>query len=227
MNLENQKESVTKATKTVADATTVAGEKAVAYTTTVYTTVADSTTAAGEKAVEYGSAAYTSVSDQTGDASEKAVEYSTAAYTTVSELAKSLLASGRDISVKTADSVKDFQVGEKNVGEHTQATVEAVSDKIDVDQISDQVAKLRHQMEGMMSTWKDSFRPSAPVVETAPEAPKKKAAPKKAATSTKAKTTTKKPAAKKAAPKKTASKTATSTKAKTTTKKTTAKKTTK
>ena len=70
--------------------------------------------------------------------------------------------------------------------------VEELSERVDLDQIQDQVERLRDQLESVLSNWRDSFRPEA----------KKPAAKKPAAR----KPATKKPAAKKPAAKKTAAK---------------------
>lgn len=130
----------------------------------------------------------TSVTESTTVATEKATEYGTAAATALGEAVQAFYESGRDlasqlvVSVKefqfgetkvgeraesTVDTVKDFQLGDKKVSERASATVhsvsdrvETVSDRLDVEQIQDQVAKLRHQMEGVVGTWKESFRPT-------------------------------------------------------------------
>ncbi|MGI9586208.1 MAG: hypothetical protein ACR2N7_11530, partial [Acidimicrobiia bacterium] len=143
--------------------------------------------------------------------------------------AKEWIETGFGFAEMSILTVKEFQLGDKNVAERARATVDTVQDKIDVDQIQDQVSKMRHQMENVMSTWKDSFRPSTSdtTVKAAPAkkatatkttvktAPAKKAPAKKA---TATKTTTKKAPAKKTTAKK-------ETAPKTTAKKTTAKKT--
>lgn len=191
MNLETQKDAVTKAA-------TTATSKAKEISTSAVSTAADSTSSAGDMVKDYGSLA--------------------------TDAAKTWIETGFGFAELSLSTVKDFQLGDKNVGERAQATVDTVQDKIDVDQIQDQVAKMRHQMEAVMSTWKDSFRPSAAdsAVRTSPvkkatvtKTPTKKAPVKKASVT---KTTVKKAPAKKAPAKK-------ATARKTTVKKTTVSKT--
>ena len=87
--------------------------------------------------------------------------------------------------------------------------VEELSERVDLDQIQDQVERLRDQLETVLGNWRESFRPEKPAA--------KKPAAKKPATK---KPAAKKPAAKKTPAKKTAAK-------KTAAKKPAAKKTTK
>jgi len=104
--------------------------------------------------------------------------------------------------------------GEKVVaGIRDGRVVEEISQKVDFDQAKEQVSKLRDQLEDMLATWRQSFRPEKAeekVEETAP-----------------AKPATQKPAAKTSAAKKPADKTsaAKTTKSSTATKKSPAKKT--
>jgi hypothetical protein len=85
--------------------------------------------------------------------------------------------------------------------------VEEISQKVDLDQAKEQVSKLRDQLEDMLDTWRQSFRPEQASTPATP-APKTAAATKPAAKSSAAKTsTTKKPAAKKPAAKSSAAKT--------------------
>lgn len=203
MNLETSKETATKAVKTVtgtvAETTTTATNKAKEYTEV----------AAG-RFVDYSTAATDSVKGATDTATSRASEYGTAAVATIADTATEIIDQGRVLAQKGFVRVKEFQVGDKKVGERAQATVETVTDKIDVDQIQDQVAKLRHQMEGVLSTWKDTFRPAtAPTA--APKPTAKKPAVKKPATkaTTATKPAAKKPAAKKATTKASTTKTTT------------------
>ena len=188
--LDTQREAVTKAAKTVTDATVSAGTKAKDFSTITAKTVNDSTLVVGVK--EFGLAA--------------------------SDTAKNVLEAVAAAAGKALEMVGDLPVGGKNVGERAQSTVDTVQDKIDVEQIQDQVAKLRHQIDGVVESWQESFRPTT-VKNAAPKAntattkattTATKAAPKAKTATTKATTT-----AKKAAPK---AKTAT-TKATTTAKK--------
>ena len=82
--------------------------------------------------------------------------------------------------------------------------VEELTDRMDIDQIQDQVEKLRDQLEGVLSNWRESFREGTKSETPAPKttAAKKPAARKPAAK----KPAAKKPAAKKAAAKKPAAK---------------------
>ncbi len=160
INIDTQKETVTKAAKTVVDNTVSAGNKAVDYST--------------------------------GTASELA------------EKAKVLLARTKDLASAGIDRINAVQLGDKNVGERVEVTVETVAAAVDVDQLTEQVAKLRDQIDGMLSSWKDSFRPSSDDVKKAekPAAAKAtaaKPAAKKPATKAAAKPAAKKPATKAAA----------------------------
>ena len=80
--------------------------------------------------------------------------------------------------------------GEKVVGRISDGkVVEEISAKVDLDQAKEQVGKLRDQLEDMLATWRNSFRPEK-TAETA-KAPAKKPASKpaaKAGTTTKAST---------------------------------------
>ena len=119
--------------------------------------------------------------------------------------------------------------GEKVVSRISEgAVVEEISQKVDLDQAKEQVSKLRDQLEDMLDTWRQSFRPEekaeAKTATTKTTPAKAPAAKKPAAKTTTAKSTTakkpapKKPAAKKAAAssttKKAAAKTTSTTKAK-------------
>ena len=185
-------------------------------------TVTETTGKVGAKAREYGDVATETLKGATETAQSVVTEYGGSAVTTVTGTATSLFDQTRELAKKGFVRVKDFQVGDKNVGERAQATVETVSERIDVEQLSDQVKKARHQMEGALSTWLETFRPST-------KEPAEKPAAKKPAAK-KATTTAKKPAAKKATT--TAKKTTTAAKkpaakkATTTAKKPAAKKTT-
>ena len=199
------KEYGTTAVTTMTDTATAATGKAKEYGTTAVTTVTDTATNATSKAKDTGTAAVTTITDSTSAATEKATEYGTAAATALNDALDAFIESGKDliqqlgVSIKeyqfgerkvgeraeaTVDSVKEFQIGDKKVAERATATVHSVSDRvehvserIDVEQIQDQVAKLRHQMEGVVGTWKESFRPS----EGAAPARSKKAPAKAAA----------------------------------------------
>jgi hypothetical protein len=81
--------------------------------------------------------------------------------------------------------------GEKVVsGIREGKVVEEISQKVDLDQAKEQVSKLRDQLEDMLATWRNSFRPEK-AEETASDKP--------AADRPADKTTAKKPAAKPAA----------------------------
>lgn len=87
------------------------------------------------------------------------------------------------------------------------AVVEEITQKVDLDQAKEQVSKLRDQLEDMLETWRQSFRPE----DKAPAAADVKATPaaaKAASTKTTSSKTTaaKKPAAKTTAAKKPAAK---------------------
>jgi hypothetical protein len=181
--------------------------------------MSDSTVEFAGKAKDLGMSSARTASDSASDYLDMTKEFGLTAADAALEAFRVLIDQAMGLTDRGIEKVSDVQVGQKNVGERVQATVDTVEERIDVDQLQDQVAKLRDQMEHVLVSWKDSFRPSATVTEvvvekTAPakKTPVKKAAPKKRA-SAKAKTT-----AKKTAPKKTATKKAS------TAKKTTAKK---
>ena len=185
-------------------------------------TVSDGTLAAGAKAKDYGTATAKSVTDN--QLVVRFVELGTSASSNAASVAKDVFKKAQTASGKGVEMVGEWPLGEKNVGERAQSTVDTVQEKIDVDQIQDQVSKLRDQIEGVLGTWKESFRPTTPskaapavdekkantAVKTkvAPKktAPKRATAPKSAsatkkATAPKSASATKKAAPKKAAPK--------------------------
>src|SRR5688500_10837440 len=62
--------------------------------------------------------------------------------------------------------------GEKIVNRITDAKmVDELTSKVDFDQVSTQVSKLRDQLEDMLSTWKASFRPERMPTVTAQASP--------------------------------------------------------
>ncbi len=149
---------------------------------------ADNTVDFATKAMDLGVSTAKSATENAGDYMNTAVEFGGSAAESATEALKSALASAQVLTDRGMD-----KVAESKVTERAQARVDAVQEKIDVDQIQDQVAKLREQMESVLTSWKDSFRPSTKVV----EAPAKKAPVKKAST----KTATKKAPVKKASTK--------------------------
>ncbi len=97
--------------------------------------------------------------------------------------------------------------------------VEELSERVDLEQIQDQVERLRDQLESVLGSWRDSFRPDKPAArkpaakkpatrKPAPRKPAAKPAAKKAAAK---KPAAKKPAARKPAGKPAAKKTTSST----------------
>jgi len=163
MNLED---TMATATKTMTDTAATASDMAKDYGTTAVTTVTESTTVATEKATEYGTAAATALGEAVQAFYESGKELASQFAVSVKEFQFGETNVGERAEA-TVDTVKDFQIGDKKVGERASATVhsvsdrvETVSDRLDVEQIQDQVAKLRHQMEGVVGTWKESFRPS-------------------------------------------------------------------
>lgn len=104
-------------------------------------------------------------------------------------------------SAMTDGARKEFDLmveeGERTAAKlKEQKVVEELQSRVDFEQITGQVTKLRDQLEAALGSWKETFRPA----KTAPDA--EKAADKPAAK----KTTAAKPAAKKAAAKKPAAK---------------------
>jgi hypothetical protein len=195
IDLSTQKETATKAAKDVSDST-------VEY--------------AG-KAKDIGMSSAKSATDSANDYLDKTLELGLTAADAAVEAIKLLMEQAMAFTDRGFEKVSDVQVGQKNVGERVQATVDSVEEKIDVDQLQDQVAKLREQMEHVLISWKDSFRPSSTVTEVVAEekVPAKKAVTKQAPAK---KATVKRTTTKKTAPKKT------STAKKATAKKATAKK---
>ncbi|MCL1594178.1 MAG: hypothetical protein M3132_07510 [Actinomycetia bacterium] len=185
IDLETQKETLTNAVKTVADGTTAAGTKAKDLSSSAVKTVSDHKLVVRVR--EIGGSATSSAGSIAKDVFEKA----------------------QTATGKGVEKVSELPLGEKNVGEVAQSTVDTVQDKIDVDQIQDQVSKLRDQIEGVLGSWTDTFRPATA---TKSATTKKAAKPavkttKTAATKTKKATTAKATASKKAAtPKATATK---------------------
>jgi hypothetical protein len=175
IDLTSQKETATKAAK---DAT-------------------DSTVEFAGKAKDFGVSSAKTATDSAGEYLDRTMEFGVTAADAALAAVKELILQAMSLTDKGLEKVSDVQVGQKNVGERVQATVDTVEEKIDVDQLQDQVAKLRDQMEHVLVSWKDSFRPSATVTEVVVE---EKPAPRKPATkkaSTAKKATTKKAAVKK------------------------------
>ncbi len=153
IDVTTQKEAVTKAAKDVSDSTVdFAG-----------------------KAKDLGMSSAKSATETAGDYMDKAMELGSTSADSATDVFKSFMEKAQSLTGKSIEKVSEVKVGEKKVGERAQATVDTVQDKIDVDQIQDQVAKLREQMEHMLGSWKDSFRPSA-ITEEVTEAPKAKKA---------------------------------------------------
>ena len=112
--------------------------------------------------------------------------------------------------------------------------MDEITERVDLDQVQEQVSKLRDQLEDLLATWRTNFRPGAKVeieVEVTEPAPKKAAASKTSTkkTATTAKTTSsgtaakKSPASKSTAKKAPASKSSTKSAPASSTKKSTAK----
>lgn len=110
------------------------------------------------------------VVDHTVAYGNKAVEFSAGYANTAADKAKELFATTKTYANTGIDKVSSVKLGDKNVSEHAKTTVDSVQSAVDVDQITDQVAKLRHQIEGVVGSWKESFRPT-----TNTKAPAKKA----------------------------------------------------
>ncbi|MFV1999314.1 MAG: hypothetical protein ACC654_03015 [Acidimicrobiia bacterium] len=209
IDIETQKETLTNVAKAVTDSTVTVGTKAKDYGTATAKAVADGTVTVGTKAKDYSTSTVKSVAEH-----KLVVRFMGLGGTATSNataVAKDVFEKAQTATGKGVEKVSELPLGEKNVGEMAQSTVDTVQEKIDVDQIQDQVSKLREQIEGVLSTWKESFRPATPSKEdtkveekSADKAVKatKKATPKKKATTAKASsakkvTTTKASAAKK------------------------------
>jgi hypothetical protein len=174
--------------------------------------VSDSTVEFAGKAKDLGMSSAKTATDSASEYLDTAMEFGLTAADAAFEAVKVLMDKAMNLTDKGFEKVNDVQVGQKNVGERVQATVDTVEERIDVDQLQHQVAELRDQMEHVLVSWKNSFRPAASATDVVVKerVPVKKTAPKKTATKTRA--TTKKAAPKKAAPKKTAAKKASTTK---------------
>ena len=119
------------------------------------------------------------------------------------------------VSKETADYTKvankaidEWAVeGEKVVsGIRDGKVVEEISQKVDLDQAKEQVSKLRDQLEDMLDTWRQSFRPEKAEANGSTTKSETKATPKPAAR----KPAAKQPATKTSAAKKTTAKSGTS-----------------
>lgn len=195
MILEAQRDAATKAVKDATDATREYGTKAATYTKDLGDKATALTKDTSDRVAAYGKDTSDKVATFSKDTSDKVVTFSketgdkameTVPYLeTISDFLAELFESGKDFAVQGYTSVKEFKIGDKAVSERAHATVETVSEAIDVEQIQDQVTKLRHQMEGVLQNWTDTFRPS--------EATPAKAAPKAKVVEEKAKATPKKP----------------------------------
>ena len=175
IKLDTPREAVTKATKTVADTTVSAATKAKEVGSTTVKTVAES------------------------PITTKVKEVGSAAASTATDTAKALFEKTQSVTGKGVEKVSDLPLGDKKIGERAHETVETVQEKIDVEQIQEQVARLRDQIENVLGTWKESFRPATTEdadVKTAATVVEEEAAPKKK-TAAKKSTTAKKTAAKK------------------------------
>ena len=207
------KDYSTTSARTAADATSAASTRAKGFTTTtakaivdnpVVTKTVEATTEAAQavvdspvvtKTMEATSQAAKSVSDHSLVIRVK--EFSTSAAEATTEVASVVFESVSSATEAIFEMVSDLPLGGKNVGERVEQTVDTVQDKIDVEQIQDQVAKLRHQIDGVVESWQESFRPST-AHKTEPKATRvvkstqasTKTATKKATTATKKKATT-------------------------------------
>lgn len=116
------------------------------------------------------------VVDSTVAAGTKAVDKSADAATTATDKLKDVLARSKSFAETGITKVTTVKVGEKQLNEHAQATVDSVQAAVDVDQLTGQVTKLREQIEGVLGTWKESFRPSTatPAASKAQTAPAEK-----------------------------------------------------
>lgn len=141
----------------------------------------DSTIGLATKAKDIGTAVARNVVDNAGTYYDRAKEFGVTATDATTETARTTYERLQTLTGKGIDRVSDMQVGEKNVGERAQATVDTVQERIDVDQIQDQVAKVREQMEHVLISWKDTFRPAEPE-QVKVVTPTKKTATKKATT---------------------------------------------
>jgi hypothetical protein len=102
--------------------------------------------------------------------------------------------------------------GEKVVGQISDGkVVDEITSKVDLDQAKEQVSKLRDQLEDMLATWRNSFRPEKTIEVKETDATSKSAGKGPAAKATAAK----KPAAKTSAAKTATAKATKSTAAKT------------
>lgn len=127
--------------------------------------VSESTVEFAGKAKDLGVSSAKSATDTASDYMDKAVELGGTTADSATDVFKSFMEKAQSLTGKSIEKMSDVKVGDKKVSERAQATVDTVQEKIDVDQIQDQVAKLREQMEHMLGSWKESFRPSTTVIE--------------------------------------------------------------
>jgi polyhydroxyalkanoate synthesis regulator phasin len=139
--------------------------------------VSDSTVEFAGKAKDLGMSSAKSATETASEYMDKAMELGGTSADSATDVFKSFMEKAQSLTGKSIEKVSEVKVGEKNVGERAQATVDTVQDKIDVDQIQDQVAKLRDQMEHMLGSWKDSFRPSPTTTQEVSQSPKAEKAP--------------------------------------------------
>ena len=152
--LDAGKDAVAKAAEIVTDSPVVAKAKGV--TTTTAKSVVDSTVV--NKAKEITSSTAKNVNES--DLIAKVREFSETASAATTDTAKNVIDKVSEALTTIFDMVSDLPIGGKNIGERAQRTVDTVHEKLDVDQIQDQVAKLRHQIDGVVESWQESFRPS-------------------------------------------------------------------
>jgi len=125
----------------------------------------DTTVSAGAKVMDIGVSTVKTMNSS--PAASRARELGSSAATTATDTAKTVFAKVQSATERGIETVGGLPIGDKKVAERAQETVDTVQEKIDVEQIQGQVAKLRDQIESVLGAWKDSFRPSAPVIETA------------------------------------------------------------
>jgi hypothetical protein len=128
------------------------------------------------------------------------------------KLTKNAETFGKDLRKQVEEWAAEGEKLVNKIGESK--ALDDLSERVDLDQVQEQVSKLRDQLEDLLSTWRSNFRPvgaakPAPkaekIVVTEPKVEAKPAAKPAAAKPAAKKPAAKKPAAKKPAAKKPAS----------------------
>jgi len=97
------------------------------------------------------------VADSTVEFAAKAKDLGVSSAKSATESASGYMDKAMEFGTSAADSATDAFKTAFEKAQSLTGTVDTVEEKIDVDQIQDQVAKLREQMEQVLVSWKDTF----------------------------------------------------------------------